>query len=92
MINQQLPAEGIYFKMPAEEYFALPYFSRSLAQKVRFSGKEAEYYIKNPTKETPAMALGTAIHSMFLEPEGPFIFTLSRPCRPTNQKSPPASV
>lgn len=69
MINQQLPAEGIYFKMPAEEYFALPYFSRSLAQKVRFSGKEAEYYIKNPTKETPAMALGTAIHSMFLEPE-----------------------
>jgi len=29
MNNQQLPAEGIYFKMPADEYFALPYFSRS---------------------------------------------------------------
>ena len=61
--------EGIYFNLSADDYFALPYFSRSLAQKVNFSGKEAEYYIKNPTKETPAMALGTAIHSMFLEPE-----------------------
>ena len=67
--TKQLPAEGIYFKMSADDYFALPYFSRSLAQKVNFSGEEAEFYIKNPTKETPAMALGTAIHSMFLEPE-----------------------
>lgn len=67
--ENQLPAEGIYFNMPASDYFALPYFSRSLAQKVRFSGKEVEYYLKNPTQETPAMALGTAIHSMFLEPK-----------------------
>jgi len=64
-----LPSEGIYFNMPSAEYFALPYFSRSLAQKVRFSGKEVEHYLKNPTEETPAMALGTAIHSMFLEPK-----------------------
>ena len=67
--ENQLPEEGIYFNMPASDYFALPYFSRSLAQKVRFSGKEVEYYLKNPTQETPAMALGTAIHSMFLEPK-----------------------
>lgn len=64
-----LPKEGIYFNMSADDYFALPYFSRSLAQKVLFSGKEVEYYLKNPTEETEAMALGTAIHSMFLEPE-----------------------
>jgi hypothetical protein len=70
MTNQQTQkGEGIYFNMSAEEYFALPYFSRSLAQKVRFSGQEAEYYINNPTKETPAMELGTALHSLFLEPE-----------------------
>jgi len=67
--QQTQKGEGIYFNMSAEEYFALPYFSRSLAQKVRFSGQEAEYYIKNPTKETPAMELGTALHSLFLEPE-----------------------
>jgi len=64
-----LPKEGIYFNMPSADYFALPYFSRSLAQKVHFSGKEAEFSIKNPVEETEAMELGTAIHSMFLEPE-----------------------
>lgn len=68
-MKENLPKEGIYFNMPAEEYFALPFFSRSLAQKVRFSGEEAEFYIKNPTKETRSMELGTALHSMFLEPE-----------------------
>jgi len=67
--NKQLPTEGIYFKMPSQEYFDLPYFSRSAAQMVRFSGKEFEHSLKNSVKETPAMALGTAIHSMFLEPE-----------------------
>lgn len=61
--------EGIYFNLPAEHYHALPYFSRSLAKKVHFSGKEAEFYLQNPIEETPAMSLGTAIHSMFLEPE-----------------------
>lgn len=67
--NLQLPAEGIYFNMPSADYFALPYFSRTAAELVRFSGREFENYIENPTQETPAMALGTAIHSMFLEPE-----------------------
>ena len=45
--NTQLPAEGIYFNMPAQEYFDLPYFSRSAAQIVRFSGKQFEYSLKN---------------------------------------------
>ena len=66
--NMQLQ-EGIYFNMPSTDYFALPYFSRSAAQIVRFSGKQFEYSLKNPIQETPAMALGTAIHSMFLEPD-----------------------
>jgi len=61
--------EGIYFNMSAAEYHALPYFSRSAAQLVRFSGKEFEHSLKNPVEETAAMALGTAIHSMFLEPK-----------------------
>jgi hypothetical protein len=69
MKNDKLLPSGIYFNLPADDYFALPYFSRSLAQLVRFSGKEAEHRIANPAKATPAMDLGTAIHSMFLEPE-----------------------
>ena len=64
-----LPKEGIYFNMPSADYFALPYFSRSAAQLVRFSGKQFEHSLKNPVEETDAMALGTAIHSMFLEPK-----------------------
>jgi hypothetical protein len=60
--------EGIYFNMSAADYHALPYFSRSAAQLVRFSGKQFEHSLKNPVEETAAMALGTAIHSMFLEP------------------------
>lgn len=64
-----LPKEGIYFNMPSQEYFDLPYFSRSAAQIVRFSGKQFEHSLKDPVQETPAMALGTAIHSMFLEPK-----------------------
>jgi len=69
MIEKTLPSEGIYFNMPSQEYFDLPYFSRSAAQIVRFSGKQFEHSLKNPVQETPAMALGTAIHSMFLEPK-----------------------
>jgi len=69
MTEKTLPAEGIYFNMPSQEYFDLPYFSRSAAQIVRFSGKQFEHSLKNPVQETAAMALGTAIHSMFLEPK-----------------------
>jgi hypothetical protein len=64
-----LPGEGIYFNMSFDEYKALPYFSRSLAKKVRFDLEEARYYQEHGIEETSAMALGTAIHSMFLEPE-----------------------
>lgn len=67
--NLILPKEGIYFNMSSTNYFALPYFSRSAAQMVRFSGKQFEHSLKNPVQETAAMALGTAIHSMFLEPK-----------------------
>ena len=67
-INNQSP-EGIYFGMPEEQYFSLPYFSRSLAETVLFDLEETKHSIDNPMKATPAMDLGTAIHSMFLEPE-----------------------
>lgn len=69
MTEKTLPAEGIYFNMTSQKYFDLPYFSRSAAQIVRFSGKQFEHSLKNPVQETAAMALGTAIHSMFLEPK-----------------------
>jgi hypothetical protein len=65
--------EGLYFNMPEAEYFKIPYFSRSGADKLLFSVEQFwEDSAMNPNckpqKTTPAMELGTAIHSMLLEP------------------------
>lgn len=66
--------EGIYFDMPEEEYFAIPYFSRSGAEKLLFS--QEQYWADSPMnpdhkpmQATPAMELGKAIHCQLLEPE-----------------------
>jgi len=69
VLTLDLPKEGIYFNMPEAEYHALPYFSRSFAEEVNFDLEEAQYRLNNPVEQTDAMALGTAIHSMFLEEE-----------------------
>jgi hypothetical protein len=67
--------EGIYFNMPEEEYHNLAYFSRSGCETMIFDNSGEEYWYKsdmNPHKEekesTPAMELGTALHTMILEP------------------------
>jgi hypothetical protein len=61
--------EGIYFGMSAEEYFSIPYFSRSFSEDILFDLEEAKHKLENPIKATKAMDLGTAIHSIILEPE-----------------------
>jgi hypothetical protein len=61
--------EGIYFGMPANDYFDLPYFSRSSSMNVLFDLEETKHQMVTPFQPTKAMDLGTAIHSMFLEPE-----------------------
>jgi hypothetical protein len=66
--------EGIYFDMPEEEYFRIPYFSRSGAEKILFS--QEQYWYDSPMNPnykpmaaTPAMELGKAIHCQLLEPK-----------------------
>jgi hypothetical protein len=68
--------EGIYFNMPEEEYHELPFFSRSMGESyiVDPTGEEAWYNSPEnpdaPIKESsPQMKFGTAVHSMFLEPD-----------------------
>jgi len=64
--------EGLYFNMPEEEYFKIPYYSRSGSEDVLF---DVEEYWHNspmnpdhvPTEPTEAMQLGTAIHCSVLE-------------------------
>lgn len=65
--------EGIYFGMPEEKYHKIPYFSRSFSEEMNFDSEEAWYRSNlNPNKPehkpTAAMNVGTAIHSMILEP------------------------
>lgn len=66
--------EGIYFGMPEEEYHEIPYFSRSMAEYMNVDAEEAWYHSPhNPNKPieepSPQMKLGTAVHSMLLEPD-----------------------
>jgi len=66
--------EGIYFNMPDSEYHSIPYFSRSMVQYVNMGAEEAWHQAPiNPNKalneSSYAMDLGTAMHSMILEPE-----------------------
>ena len=66
--------QGIYFQMPEEEYHNIPYFSRSFSEDMNFDCEEAWYRSNlNPNKPehktTLAMDIGTAVHSMILEPE-----------------------
>lgn len=65
----ELPSEGIYFNVSEKDYHDLPYFSRSFGEVVHFDNDEAKHRLKNPKEPTPAMRLGTAIHTMLLEPE-----------------------
>ena len=65
--------EGIYFGMPEDEYHAIPYFSRSLAESINFDVEEAWYNSHHnpskPEKKSIFMDLGKAVHSLILEPE-----------------------
>ena len=67
--------EGIYFDMPEEEYHKIPYFSRGGCEYMVFDPSGEEYWHNSsmnpeymPIEQTPAMALGAAIHCMVLEP------------------------
>lgn len=66
--------EGIYFNMPEEEYFKLPFFSNSGAGLINIDPLEYWHYSpmnpKCPVRdESSAMVFGKALHSMILEPE-----------------------
>ncbi len=78
-MKKPLPGEGIYFGMSFDDYKKLPYFSRSFSEDILFDLQEARHRVENPIKTTPAMDLGTAIHSMILEEED---FKKSYICRP----------
>lgn len=60
---------GIYPDMPAAEYHAAPAASKSDLDKIARSPAHYRAYKENPPEQTKAMALGTAFHTLVLEPE-----------------------
>ena len=63
-----IPAVGIYRDMPAAEYHALPLPSNSLLGHLARSPLHCRHAMDHSTRPTPEMALGTAFHSLVLEP------------------------
>lgn len=66
--------EGIYFGMPEEEYFKIPFFSNSGAAEINIDPHEYWHYsAMNPNRpaeeQTYAMLFGKAMHSIILEPD-----------------------
>ena len=63
--------DGIYPDLPSEEYFALPFVSRSALTILARGETPAHYkgYLEKPSKETKAMTFGTRAHSAVLEPD-----------------------
>lgn len=60
---------GVFTDMPAEAYFAIEAMSQSGAKEMLRSPLHFRFQRDNPTKPTPAMQFGTAVHTGILEPE-----------------------
>lgn len=59
---------GVYANMPAKVYHSLPYASASrLNRMMESSPAHAHHEMTHPKEPTPAMKLGTAIHTRILE-------------------------
>ena len=63
--------DGIYYDMPAEEYFAMPFVSRSSLTPLCRGLTPAHYKgrLEKPMVATKAMTFGTRAHSAVLEPD-----------------------
>lgn len=60
---------GIYPDIPNDDYHVGPGISSSELKIVTKSPAHYKYASENPRPQTPAMALGTAVHAMILEPD-----------------------
>lgn len=63
------PKDGVHFGVPFTEYQSWRAINQSSIRHGRKSMRAMRHAMTVPTKATPAMALGRAIHSAILEPE-----------------------
>lgn len=60
---------GIYPGIPYKEYAAWPALSRSVLMEMKRSAAHLKHLAENGRKETEAMRVGSAIHTLVLEPD-----------------------
>lgn len=58
----------LFLDMPEEQYFAFPAASNSTLGRMAKSAAHCRAYMDNPPEQTPAMAFGSLVHTMILEP------------------------
>lgn len=66
--GKEFPGPGLYDGIPAADYFAWPYLNNSTLKQGARSMAHLESARQHPREATPAMRLGTLIHSAALEP------------------------
>lgn len=64
-----IPTPGIYYDVPAAEYFAWDACNASTLKKMSRSAAHARWEIDNPPPPTPAMIMGSVTHTAVLEPD-----------------------
>lgn len=65
-----LPAHGVNYEMPSDEYHKLPLCSKHALDLIwEWSPMHLQWHRENPPEPTPAMKFGSALHTAVLEPE-----------------------
>lgn len=67
--DRKLPKLGLHSDMPNETYHRAPGISASGLKAIQRSPAHYKWHRDHPTPPTPAMQLGTAFHSLVLEPD-----------------------
>jgi hypothetical protein len=59
---------GIYYNMPAEDYFKIPAFSKSQIHATMKSARHLKHYLETQHEPSDAKTLGSFVDAMILEP------------------------
>jgi len=68
-MKPKIPDVGLHEGIPAPEYHAWHAAHFSALKEFRFTPLHVYQYLTDPPESTPAMALGTALHTAVLEPD-----------------------
>lgn len=69
MSDRPIPTPGIYFDIPAREYFAWDACNASALKVMARSAAHYRWQADNPKEATPAMIQGSCTHTAVLEPD-----------------------